>query len=71
MPNPLRRNRPIPPPEPVNPITGRPYGQPVPERDERTEAEIAAGQLALATAIPPTPLAAPFNPQPSAWRGRD
>ena len=68
---PLRRTRKIPEPEPLNPFTGRPHGQSAPERDERFEAEFAAGQLALANVIPPKPLAAPFNPQPGGWKGTE
>lgn len=41
-------------PKPTNPWTGRPYGETAPpEVDERAAAEIAAGQLALATARGP------------------
>ncbi len=61
----------IDPPAPVNPITNRPYGQTAPQRDERAEAEIAAGQLALATATPPklAGVGVGFDPHRSAWRG--
>lgn len=42
------------PPPPVNPFTGKPYGEgATPEIDERAAAELAAGQLALATAEAP------------------
>lgn len=42
------------PPPPTNPFTGRPYGEgATPEIDERAAAELAAGQLALATAEAP------------------
>ena len=47
------RVRVVEPPTPVNPITNRPYGEKVPERDEATEAAIAEGQRALATAYGP------------------
>ncbi len=59
-------------PVPVNPITNRPYGQTAPQRDEQAEAEIAAGQLALATATPPrftARVGVGFDPHRSAWRG--
>jgi hypothetical protein len=64
-----RRRQTIEPPAPTNPITGRPYGQPKPERDEQGDAERAAGQLALAQADRPAPVAVGFDPQRSAWRG--
>ena len=68
--NPLsRRKQTIDPPPPTNPITGRPYGEPKPERDERAESELAAGQAALANAVPPKPIRVGFDPQRSAWRG--
>jgi hypothetical protein len=42
------------PPPPVNPFTGKPFGEPAaPQIDERAAAEVAAGQLALATAEAP------------------
>lgn len=42
------------PAPPINWLTGRPYGDPgTPEIDERRAAELAAGQLALATAEAP------------------
>jgi hypothetical protein len=64
-----RRVQTIEPPAPVNPVTGKPYGQVRPERDERAEAELAAGQLALAQAVVPAPIAVGFDPQRSMWRG--
>lgn len=64
-----RRTRRIEPPRPTNPITGRPYGEPKPERDERAESELAAGQAALANADVPEPMRVGFDPQRSAWRG--
>jgi hypothetical protein len=63
-----KRIRTIEPPPPVDPISGRPYGQPAPVRDERDEAELAAGQAALATARVPAPIQVGFRPN-SGWAG--
>lgn len=57
----------IEPPAPLSPITGRPYGEAAPERDEVADAARAAGQLALATATPPPPPNVGFRP--GGWRG--
>lgn len=66
-----KRTQIIEPPAPVNPITGVPYGQaPPPVLDERAAAEIAAGQLALATAQPPAARPAiGYRPRDCAWVG--
>ena len=64
-----RRVSTVEPPAPINPITNRPYNAPVPQRDERREAEIAAGQAALASADVPAPVAVGFDPRRSAWKG--
>ena len=64
-----KRTQRIEPPAPLDPITGRPYGQPKPERDERAESELAAGQAALASAVRPAPINVGYDPQRSAWRG--
>jgi len=58
----------IAPPVAVDPISQRPYGQPTPERDEHAEAEIAAGQRALAAAVVPPAAAATFRPN-TGWAG--
>lgn len=57
------------PPPAINPITNRPYTDRQPIYDEQQEAEVAAGQRALATAIPPKPIAVGFDPRRSMWRG--
>lgn len=41
------------PPPALNPFTGKPFGEPTPQIDEQAAREIAAGQLALATAEAP------------------
>lgn len=58
-------------PPAINPITQRPYNAAAPQRDEQAERELAAGQLALATAKVPTPPAVGFDPRRSAWGGCD
>lgn len=58
----------IEPPAPISPITGRPYGEAAPERDEAAEAAFAAGQLALASAIAPPPPQVGFRPN-GGWAG--
>lgn len=62
----LRRTRTVEPSPPVNPITNQPYGQEPPKRDDEM---LAAGQLALANAIPPKPVAVRFDPARTGWRG--
>lgn len=56
------------PPAAINPVTNRPYGEPVAERDEAADAELAAGQLALASAVAPKPPQVGFRPN-GGWRG--
>ena len=63
-----KRTRTIDPPPPVNPITGRPYGERPPVRDEEAERRAADGQLALANARRPAPTSAPFRAN-DGWRG--
>ncbi len=63
-----KRVQQIEPPEPINPITGRPYGVAAPVRDEQAERELAAGQAALASARAPAPIPAGFKPN-SGWAG--
>jgi len=63
-----KRVREVEPPAQINPVTNRPYGAPVAERDEASEAAFAAGQLALANAIAPEPPQVGFRPN-GGWRG--
>jgi len=63
-----KRVKVIEPPAPINPVTNRPYGEPVAERDEAADAQLAAGQLALANAIAPEPPAVGFRPN-GGWAG--
>lgn len=63
-----RRTQTIDAPEPVSPITGRPYGPQPAARDEAAEAASAAGQAALATAKYTGPVRGGYRPQ-DMWRG--